>query len=158
MAGTIVFPPVIGDIGASRRRSFEIVQGTQCQPTPPDAMGPFYKPDAPVRDWVGYGYMLTGKVLSAGSCTPLVGARIEFWLASPNGQYSDDYRATVFSREDGYYRFLSHFPPPYGPRPPQIHIRVTATGYSELITQHYPEKGASAAQLALVLLPESKEV
>jgi protocatechuate 3,4-dioxygenase beta subunit len=154
IAGVMVFPPIIG----TRRQRFEIVQASQCQPTPPDVMGPFYKPDAPVRDWVGYGYMLTGKVLSADSCTPLVGAQIEFWLVSPNGNYSDDYRATVLSGEDGSYRFLSHFPPPYGSRPPHIHMRVTATGYSELITQHYPQKGESAAQFPLVLLPESKEV
>lgn len=151
IAGVTAFPPALG-----RSQNSIADLESACEPTPPDIIGPFYKPDAPVRDWVGYGYMLTGKVLSARSCTPLIGARIEFWLVGPNGLYSDSYRATTFSREDGSYRFMSHFPPPYGSQPPHIHIRVTAPGYEELITQHYPQRGTTTAQLPLVLLPSNE--
>lgn len=124
----------------------------QCVPTPPDMLGPFYKPQAPVRSQVGSGYVLSGKVLSAGSCTPLVDAVIELWLAGPNGKYGDSYRATMFSGEDGSYRFESNYPGNYG-RPPHIHLRVHYPGYEELITQHYPQAGATAGEFALVLQP-----
>lgn len=151
----MVFPPALQWLHRLRPQGVEVAQVSQCVPTPEDMLGPFYKPNAPVRDWLGYGYMLTGKVLSAGNCTSLVGAQIEFWLAGPNGQYGDDYRATLLSREDGSYRLMSHYPPPYGSRPPHIHIRVTAPNYKELVTQHYPQRGVTTAQFPLVLLPES---
>jgi protocatechuate 3,4-dioxygenase beta subunit len=44
-------------------------------------------------------------------------------------------------------------PVPYGGRPPHIHIRVTAPGYRELVTQHYPEAGQTKANFDLVLEP-----
>jgi hypothetical protein len=37
-----------------------------CQPTAADALAPFYEPNAPVRDKVGTGYVLSGRVVSSG--------------------------------------------------------------------------------------------
>ncbi|MEJ2728626.1 MAG: intradiol ring-cleavage dioxygenase [Deltaproteobacteria bacterium] len=125
-----------------------------CPPTPPGALGPFYKPNAPVRDSVGYGYELRGSVLSSRDCSQIPRARIELWMAGPGGDYKDDYRATVISDESGEYRFESHFPPSYSRRPPHIHVRVTANGFKTLVTQHYPEAGSRRAELNLVLIPE----
>ncbi len=122
-----------------------------CEPTPPDALGPFYKPDAPARESVGQGYMLTGTVRAAGGCRPLPGARIEFWLANEDGEYDDDHRATVQAGPGGEYRFESNNPPPYSGRPPHIHIRVSAPGLALLVTQHYPQPGQTAATFDLVL-------
>lgn len=124
-----------------------------CRPTPPDALGPFYKPGAPLRNSVGKGYELTGKVLSSKDCAPIKEARIELWLAGPDGEYKDDYRATVLPNESGEYGFESHLPPSYLRRPPHIHIRVSADGFNTLSTQHYPEKGSSKAEFDLVLIP-----
>jgi protocatechuate 3,4-dioxygenase beta subunit len=126
----------------------------QCPPTRPDMKGPFYQPDAPLRDKVGSGYLLTGTVRAAGSCTPIPDARIELWLAGPDGSYGDDYRASLFSDAKGGYRFESHRPPGYHGRPPHIHIRVSAQGFQTLVTQHYPESGASRAEFDLVLKAE----
>jgi len=126
---------------------------TACAPTPPDALGPFYKPDAPVRDRVGQGHVLRGVVRSSADCAPIPGARIEFWLAGPDGRYADAYRATVFAGPDGSYRFESHFPPAYGGRPPHIHIRVSAPGYQTLVTQYYPSAGRTEGAMDLVLIP-----
>jgi protocatechuate 3,4-dioxygenase beta subunit len=123
-----------------------------CQPTPPDAEGPFYKAGAPLRYQVGKGYVLQGVVRSAAGCTPIAGAQIEFWMAGPDGQYTDDYRATLIVGEDGDYRFESNFPPPYSGRPPHIHLRVSAEGYETLITQHYPKEGETSASFDLVLV------
>jgi protocatechuate 3,4-dioxygenase beta subunit len=124
-----------------------------CRPTEPDALGPFYKQGAPVRSSVGKGYALSGVVRSAADCSPVGKARIEFWLAGPDGEYGDDYRATVVADGSGGYRFESHFPPPYYGRPSHIHIRVSADGFRTLVTQHYPVKGQTQAAFDLVLVP-----
>ncbi len=125
----------------------------KCPPTKEDALGPFYKPNAPVRAAVGKGYALRGVVQSAKDCTPIAGARIEFWLAGPGGDYDDDHRATVIADRSGTYHFESNFPPKYSFRPPHIHVRVTAPGFRDLVTQHYPQKGHTQATFDLVLVP-----
>ena len=124
-----------------------------CRPTPPDMLGPFYKPDAPVRSRVGDGYTLQGTVKAAPACTPIARARIEFWLTGPDGQYDDAYRATVFSDAAGAYQFTSNLPQAYFQRPPHIHIKVAAENFSTLITQPYPQPGKTAAAFDLVLSP-----
>ena len=127
--------------------------GYRCPPTPPDADGPFYRPGAPVRHQIGTGYLLLGEVKSAVDCQPIGGALIEIWMTGPDGTYDDRWRATLYSRKDGRYFFVSHFPAPYGSRPPHIHLRVAATGFAELFTQHYPVPGQGEAIFDLVLLP-----
>ena len=124
-----------------------------CKPTAPDALGPMYEPDAPVRSNVGTGYVLIGMVKSSRNCAPIKGAKIEFWLAGLDKEYDDKHRATLFSDASGTYRFESNFPPDYFGRPPHIHIRVSAEGFGTLVTQHYPKNGATEAIFDLVLLP-----
>lgn len=127
--------------------------GADCPPTAHDEIGPFYRPDAPVRAKVGEGYVLTGRVLSSEGCRPLPGSRIEFWLVGPEGRYGDAYQATVHSMADGGYRFECAPPPAYVGRPPHIHLMVTAAGHERLITQHYPQPGTTTAEMDLVLEP-----
>ena len=123
-----------------------------CKPTQPDMLGPFYESGAPVRTSVGSGYVLSGTVLSAKECKPIPSAQIEFWLANTRGDYDDAHRATVFAGERGEYRLESNVPVSYGGRPPHIHVRVTAPGYEELVTQHYPERAQRKANFDLVLV------
>ena len=125
-----------------------------CKPTQPDMLGPFYEPGAPVRTSIGSGYVLSGTVLAAEECKPVPNAHIEFWLANPRGDYDDAHRATVFAGNRGRYRFESNVPVSYGGRPPHIHVRVTAPGYEELVTQHYPERGQRKANFDLVLVAQ----
>ena len=127
--------------------------GAECKPTAGDHLGPFYKPGAPERESVGKGYELTGRVASSKDCSSVEGARIELWMAGPDGRYADEYRATLYSGERGVYRFESHSPPAYSSRPPHIHIRVSATGYRTLVTQHYPVSGQTGAAFDLVIVP-----
>jgi Dioxygenase len=124
---------------------------TKCRATAPDALGPFYEPGAPVRSRVGAGYVLRGRVLAAATCRHVRAARIEFWLVNDQGEYDDAHRATVFAGRDGRYRFESNRPIAYGPRPPHIHIRVSARGFRTLVTQHYPRPGRASAVFDLVL-------
>lgn len=124
-----------------------------CRPTPSDALGPFYVPDAPVRSSVGKGYVLTGTVRSSRGCGPLAGARVELWLTGPDG-YDAAHRATVVADAEGRYAFESARPPPYERRPPHLHVRVAHPGFRTLVTQHYPAAGQAAATFDLVLVPE----
>lgn len=135
----VVFP-------AGYSRSQAQSHAPACTPTPPDMLGPFYKPGAPVRSKVGEGYVLTGVARSSATCEPIKGAQIEFWLAGPEGRYDDRYRARVFTDDRGAYRFESNYPPAYGGRPPHLHLRVSAEGYETLVTQHYPERGGGTGR------------
>jgi catechol 1,2-dioxygenase len=127
---------------------------TDCKPTQPDMLGPFYEPGAPVRTSVGSGYVLYGRVLAAEACKPIPNARIEFWLANSRGEYDDAHRATVLADQRGEHRLESNVPVSYGGRPPHIHVRVRAPGYQELVTQHYPQRGQRKANFDLVLVAE----
>ncbi len=124
-----------------------------CNPTPPDADGPFYRPNAPERTHIGSGYLLMGQVKSASNCVPISGAKIEVWMAGPDGIYGDEWRATLVANKEGRYHVSSHFPGKYGNRPPHIHLIVNAPGYRELITQHYMVDGQGEAVFDLVLIP-----
>ncbi|CAN5259050.1 hypothetical protein BH24ACT19_BH24ACT19_03480 [soil metagenome] len=125
-----------------------------CQSTQPDVRGSYYVLDAPVRTSVDTGgYVISGNVLSTDTCQPIPGARIEFWLADAGGNYDDVHRATMLAGEGGEFRFESNFPALYENRPPHIHVRVTAPGYGELVTQHYPEAGQTETNFDLVLQP-----
>jgi protocatechuate 3,4-dioxygenase beta subunit len=121
------------------------------RPTPSDALGPFYKPGAPMRSSVGQGYGLSGRVLSARDGRPLPEAVLELWLAGPDGEYADDYRATLVADAEGRYLFTCHVPVPYAGRPAHIHLRVSAAGHEVLVTQHYPQRGRREAVFELVL-------
>ena len=125
----------------------------KCQPTPPDYLGPFYEAGAPIRSSVGRGYKLTGVVISSLDCAPIANARVELWLAGPDGSYDEDHRATIIANDVGEYRFESNFPPGYSGRPPHIHIRVSASGFKTLATQHYPQIGRVEGIFNLVLVP-----
>lgn len=148
--GLIVLVLACGFTSAGTRG---VEEATPCAPTHPDALGPFYTPNAPVRDRVGSGHMLTGVVRSAAECAPLPQARLEFWLAGPNAQYDDDHRATVIADAAGRYRFESNYPPPYSGRPSHIHIRASAPRHRVLVTQYYPQPGQRQGTMDLVLVP-----
>jgi protocatechuate 3,4-dioxygenase beta subunit len=128
-----------------------------CPPTPWDEIGPFYRPNAPVRSSIGKGYVLSGTVRSSLDCSAIPNARIEVWHTGPSGQYDDAHRATIFADRQGRYRLETSFPPGYARRPSHIHMLVDAKGFEGLITQHYPKLHAKQATFDLVLEPESKE-
>lgn len=126
-----------------------------CQPTRPDADGPYYKKDAPVRNSVGEGFLLFGEVKSAADCNAIAQAKIEVWMAGPAGRYLDRWRATLYADKVGRYWYETDFPGNYGSRPPHIHIIANAPGYLELVTQYYPKQGTGEAQFDLILIPET---
>lgn len=146
-------PAVIQEEAGKELKLLHFDQSLPCKPTPSTGTGPFYEPNAPERMSVGKGHTLSGVVRSSVDCSPIEGSRIELWLAGPDGKYSNDYRATVYSVKSGEYKFESHFPPPYSGRPSHIHVKVEAKGYQPLITQFYPVEGQADSKFDLVLIP-----
>ena len=121
--------------------------------TTSDIIGPFYRPDSPVRNNLvikgdpGTLVDLSGTVRHIDCTTPYRNARIELWHCNNDGLYdntSDEYRyrGTTFTDEDGRYLFNTILPVPYnaagGPyRPAHFHLMITAEEYQPLITQLY---------------------
>jgi len=125
-----------------------------CAPTRPDALGPFYKNDAPARSSTGHGLVVSGRVRSAAACAPLASARLEWWSANTRGEYENDHRATQTVDSDGRFRYETDFPGRYPGRPPHLHARVTAPGHRVLITQLYPKTGDTSLSVDFVLQAE----
>ena len=125
-----------------------------CRPTPGDMEGPFYKPGAPARESTGRGFAVSGVVRSAATCRPIAGAHVEWWQASPRGDYDDAHRGSQVTGEGGAYRFETDFPPPYSGRPSHVHVKARAPGHRTLTTQLYPVAGQTQATFDLVLVKE----
>lgn len=144
----------------------------QCRVTPRDALGPFYKADAPAQTELcasgsGGGEKLTvsGRVLGMPDCAPLAGALVEVWQADAHGDYSqvgaksDDpgclLRASLRCDAEGRYSFRTVLPGEYPGRPRHIHYRVSARGHATLVTQLYfvRERGIPRA-LVVTVAPE----
>ena len=137
-----------------------------CMATRPDALGPFFVPNAPAQSDLcaaaGENERLTVTGRIAGvNCQPLAGAQVEIWQADTRGEYSqvsrerkDDprclLRATLKSGTDGRYSFRSVLAGEYPGRPSHIHYRVSLSGYRTLVTQLYfnPERGVDATRIA----------
>lgn len=126
----------------------------QCRVTPRDALGPFYKPNAPAQAELcasgssgGQRLTVTGRVLGMPDCAPLAGALVEVWHADARGDYSqvgakpDDagclLRASLRTDANGRYAFRTVQPGEYPGRPRHIHYRVSQKGYTTLVTQLY---------------------
>ena len=124
-----------------------------CEPTKAGTEGAFYKSDAPVRSSVGQGYILKGVVRESKGCTPVPGAKLEFWVATADGKYDDAHRATYTASKTGTYKFQSSFPPPSEGAPPQIHVRVSAPGYKAVATVYEPRSGQTEGTFDIVLAP-----
>jgi protocatechuate 3,4-dioxygenase beta subunit len=130
-------------------------------------LGPFYtgvQPTLPFdasidRTGPGPSARVSGRVLGAGG-TPIAGAQVEVWQASPAGLYDvqdpaqppGNLRATFVTEPDGRYAFRTLVPECYpipddGPvgkllraigrhpwRPAHVHFLITAPGYRRLVT------------------------
>jgi len=121
--------------------------------TTTDILGPFYRPNAPVRadmriaGDLGQKVMLSGQIKHKDCTTPLKNACVELWHCDANGVYDNassdfKYRAKTYCDEKGNYRFDSILPVPYDVgdgtiRPAHFHMMITAEGYQALITQLY---------------------
>jgi hypothetical protein len=107
-----------------------------------------YKPNAPLRSRVGSGFVLSGTIRSGIDCAVLPRARVEIWLAGPNG-YDDAHRGAVITDSSGRFHFESNFPPSN-----HIHVRVAVPGFRPLSTVYFPRAGTTTGTVELVLEPD----
>lgn len=121
--------------------------------TTSDILGPFYRPDSPVKNNLvikgekGVPVELLGKIKHQDCTTPYKNAKVELWHCDGNGVYDNTstdfkYRGTTFSDEKGNYSFQTILPVPYDVgngqiRPAHFHMMITAEGYQPLVTQLY---------------------
>ncbi len=124
-------------------------------PTTTDILGPYYRPGAPFRknlnppDFTGEVLHLSGTIFRENGKSPMNNCLIEIWQCKEDGIYdnvSDDYlyRGSQRVSKDGKYYFVTTIPIPYPNdenlsifRPAHIHMRISAEGQQDLITQIY---------------------
>lgn len=146
--------------GSGGESSSEETGAEVCTPTADDIEGPFYRPEIPiggdldVHGDAGIALVLSGRVRDS-SCTPLAGAVVEIWHATPrapdgrpgdvNATYdeTDAYRyyGQVATDERGAFTFETLQPGWYlngnAYRPAHIHVKVWVRGVERLTTQLY---------------------
>ena len=124
-------------------------------PTTTDILGPFYRPGAPLRvninppGFSGEPLHLSGTVFKEDQKTPFKNCLIEIWQCDQQLDYdntSDNYkyRGAQKTGIDGKYHFITTQPLSYPIRPgsetyrpAHIHMRISAEGQQDLITQIY---------------------
>ena len=63
-----------------------------------------YRPNAPLVDNLGSGFVMSGKVMKAGTGEPLQGVRIQIWAATTRGgEREPSNHGSVLTRADGSY-------------------------------------------------------
>lgn len=114
-------------------------------PQTPGQIGGIHYRRSPLRHDVvfaglsGTRLTLQGLVLST-SCTPVKGARIDFWQADTNGHYDDTgtrLRSHQFTDARGRYHLETILPGPYPGRTRHMHVKVRAPGQQTLTTELY---------------------
>ena len=117
-----------------------MVQAEEC-PTGNRLIGDFPELDFPERNEVGEGFVLTGTIYDAATCTPLAGAEISYEIANADGEYDDSGTGTVYTNQQGTYRIESFYP-----GSPHIHLFISAEGYEGAITDHILEGEETISQ------------
>lgn len=131
---------------SSVAEAWDAAENKKLSPTPPCALGPFYKRLAPATVNLradkdpGMPLALSGVVYSeSGAILP--NAKIELWQADNFGHYDNDgYRFRTILQPDskGGYSVDSVMPGHYPQRVCQhVHYLVSAPGHKPLVTQMY---------------------
>ncbi len=119
-----------------------------CPVTAPNIEGPFYKPNAPLKQKLntgetGRGLVVRGTVMDA-KCRPIGGATLDIWQANADGAYDNagyELRGRVQTDAEGNYAFHTIHPGHYlngsQYRPAHIHVKLSAPGKRLLTTQLY---------------------
>ncbi|MCB9324478.1 MAG: T9SS type A sorting domain-containing protein [Lewinellaceae bacterium] len=123
-----------------------------CDPTTEDIQGPFYSPNAPVRNKispegaVGTVLFLTGTIYYNDCETPIPMANLDVWQADDGGAYDNvgyNFRGKFDTDPMGNYAMETVLPGKYlngsAFRPRHIHFKIAAAGGGTLTTQLYFE-------------------
>jgi hypothetical protein len=122
----------------------------RCRPTQSNPGGTNnYIPDAPERNSLGSGFVITGVVRSAAGCRPLEGVRVQVWLATETGGEQDN-RASVRTGADGRYRIETDpTVPQFGE--PNIHVGYDDDEYREVFIRRVVDLDDERAVVNLTL-------
>jgi len=108
-----------------------------------------YIADAPERDSLGSGFVITGLVRSSAGCRPLKDVRIQVWLATETGGEQDN-RASVRTGSDGRYRIeTAPTVPQFGE--PNIHVGYDDGDYGEVFIRRVVDLDDERAVVDLTL-------
>ena len=125
-----------------------------CTVTTSDVLGPYYRPEAPIRNNIRRDVDVNNLieingVVKLNDCkTKLKGVTIEFWQANSNGYYDNDsksfyYRAKLKTDSKGAYSLKTILPGRVMVDgkflPAHINFRVTSASTEELVSQLYFE-------------------
>lgn len=122
-----------------------------CPPTTTMSSGTHYKQITQKRVNIGKGLLVSGIILSAADCKPVVNAKIAHWQANDKGFYEDRLRAYLYSNKNGHYQFQTEWPAAIIPH---LHFRVSVKGYRTLSTQWIGDKKTGRIRFNIVLLPK----
>jgi hypothetical protein len=108
-----------------------------------------YIPDAPERDSLGSGFVISGLVRSADGCRPLQDVRVQVWLATETGGEQDN-RASVRTDAEGRYRVeTAPTVPQFGE--PNIHVGYDGGDYGEVFIRRVVDLDDERAVVDLTL-------
>lgn len=122
-----------------------------CTATAARTGGTHFKPVTTQKTDIGRGLIVSGRILSAGDCKPVINAKISHWQAGDNGMYQDRLRAFLYSDKKGRYRFHTEWPAVIVPH---IHFIVSASGYKTVGTQWIGNERLKEIKFDIVLKPK----
>ena len=144
---------------------------SDCETTS-DILGPYYRPNSPLRNSLilpgdtGNVVELRGVIKHNDCTTPYKNAKIELWHCSSKGIYDNTsgeykYRGTTYCDANGKYSFKTVLPVPYDVgngtiRPAHFHLMITAQGYQSLVTQLYFSGDVNISKDSFASSPNAK--
>jgi hypothetical protein len=147
----------VGESGPERTTAVDVTPATttetrprRCEATRSNPGGTNnYIPNAPVRESLGTGFVITGLVRAADGCAPLEGVRVQVWLATETGGEQDN-RASVRTGSDGRYRIETDPTiPQFGE--PNIHVGYDDDEYGEVFIRRVVDLDDERAVVNLTL-------
>lgn len=129
-------------------------ESADCIATTGVPFGSHYEPVTRANTALGKDLLVEGRVRSAKDCGPLKNARVEYWQAGRDGQYTKRLRAYQLTDARGRFRFSTEWP---ALPPPHIHFRVDAPGHGTLVTVwKQPVDGQQARGIRLDFVLETR--
>ena len=113
-----------------------------------------YRPNAPLVERLGSGFLVRGKVLRAGDGAPLKGLRIQIWAATVLGGEPDPVNhGSVLTRADGTFELeMAQIVPNFGQ--PHAHLAYDDGAFQTVFLRPVlPSAGDTSVSADFVLAP-----
>lgn len=113
-----------------------------------------YRPNAPLVESLGSGFVISGMVRQAGNGAPLVGARIQIWAATViGGEREPRNHGSVLTGADGSYALeMEQIVPNFGQ--PHAHLAYDDAAYQTVFLRPVmPSASDTSLKVDFVLAP-----